>query len=97
MSNAKKRVDAAFEFFDKLGVKYYAFHDIDIAPEGETLAETEKIFHEVRRHRRLPLTAVPDSQARPSRRLRIMPWSTRRAQVSDFCGPRRTSSPTPAS
>ena len=48
MSNAKKRVDAAFEFFDKLGVKYYAFHDIDIAPEGETLAETEKIFHEVR-------------------------------------------------
>jgi hypothetical protein len=28
-------------------VKYYAFHDIDIAPEGATLAETEKIFHDV--------------------------------------------------
>ena len=30
-----------------IGVKHYAFHDIDIAPEGATLGETEKIFHEV--------------------------------------------------
>jgi xylose isomerase len=26
-------------------VEYYAFHDIDIAPEGATLLETEKILH----------------------------------------------------
>ena len=32
------------------GVNHYAFHDIDIAPEGATLAETEKIFHEVTDH-----------------------------------------------
>ena len=34
LDNALRRVDAAFEFFKKLGVDYYAFHDIDAAPEG---------------------------------------------------------------
>ena len=34
----------------RAGVEYYAFHDIDIAPEGSTLAETEKIFHDVTDH-----------------------------------------------
>ena len=47
---AKVRCDAAFEFFNKLGVEYYCFHDIDIAPEGANLLETEKIFHEVTDH-----------------------------------------------
>ncbi len=32
--------DAAFEFFAKLGVPYYCFHDVDMAPEGDTLAES---------------------------------------------------------
>ncbi|MDX8044554.1 xylose isomerase [Gracilibacillus sp. S3-1-1] len=40
MDRAKARVEAAFEFFDKLGVNYFCFHDVDIAPEGETLRET---------------------------------------------------------
>ena len=34
-------LDAAFEFFSKLGAPYYAFHDVDMAPERATLAETE--------------------------------------------------------
>lgn len=33
---AKARVDASFEFYEKLGVPYFCFHDIDIAPEGIT-------------------------------------------------------------
>jgi xylose isomerase len=33
------RVDVAFEFFVKLGVPYYCFHDTDIAPQGANLAE----------------------------------------------------------
>ncbi|VBB09077.1 xylose isomerase [Lucifera butyrica] len=37
---AKARLEAAFEFFEKLGVPYFAFHDRDIAPEGDTLQET---------------------------------------------------------
>ncbi|XP_020613534.1 xylose isomerase-like [Orbicella faveolata] len=40
LENAKRRLQAAFEFFEKLGVKYYTFHDRDIAPEGENLEET---------------------------------------------------------
>jgi len=40
--NAVKRVDAAFEFIEKLGCPFYAFHDRDVAPEGDTLAETNR-------------------------------------------------------
>lgn len=39
---AKARVEAAFEFFEKLNVPYFCFHDVDIAPEGDTLRETFK-------------------------------------------------------
>jgi xylose isomerase len=35
-------MEAAFEFFQKLGVNYYCFHDRDIAPQGETFAQTCK-------------------------------------------------------
>ncbi len=44
MERAKQTMDAAFEFFQKLGVQYYCFHDRDIAPEGETFAQTCKNF-----------------------------------------------------
>ncbi|MEM9412275.1 MAG: xylose isomerase, partial [Planctomycetota bacterium] len=40
LENAKNRVRVAFEFFQKLGVPYYAFHDRDVAPEGQSLAES---------------------------------------------------------
>lgn len=42
LSAAKRKIDAAFEFFTKLGVPYYCFHDIDMAPEGSSLIEYEK-------------------------------------------------------
>ncbi len=40
--NACNRVRAAFEFFEKLQVPFFAFHDRDIAPEGPTLAQTNE-------------------------------------------------------
>ncbi len=40
IANAKQRVDAAFEFIEKLGAPFYCFHDRDVAPEGDTLAES---------------------------------------------------------
>jgi xylose isomerase len=40
MDRAFATCDAAFEFFVKLGVPYYCFHDRDIAPEGETFAHS---------------------------------------------------------
>ncbi len=36
------RAHAAFEFMSKLGVPYFCFHDRDIAPEGRTLAESNR-------------------------------------------------------
>ncbi|MGI6127911.1 MAG: xylose isomerase [Planifilum sp.] len=42
MDRAKARVEAAFEFFEKMDVPYFCFHDVDIAPEGSTLRETNK-------------------------------------------------------
>jgi xylose isomerase len=38
---AKNKMDAAFEFFTKLGVPYYCFHDIDLVSEGHSLKEYE--------------------------------------------------------
>jgi xylose isomerase len=37
---ARLKMDAAFEFFTKLGVPFWTFHDADIAPEGATFAES---------------------------------------------------------
>ncbi|MCL2010778.1 MAG: xylose isomerase [Synergistaceae bacterium] len=42
MDAAQNKMDAAFEFFTKLGVEFYCFHDRDIAPEGESPSESEK-------------------------------------------------------
>src|SRR5213594_337869 len=39
-SAARSKIDAAFEFIDKLGVPFFTFHDRDVAPEGGTYAET---------------------------------------------------------
>lgn len=40
MAAARMKMDAAFEFFTKLGNRYFTFHDRDIAPEGQTFAES---------------------------------------------------------
>lgn len=44
---AKRRVEANFEFLDKLGISYFCFHDRDIAPEGQTLRETNQNLDEI--------------------------------------------------
>ena len=44
---ALAKVAYAFEFFQKLGVEYFCFHDRDIAPEGDTLRETDKNLDKV--------------------------------------------------
>ena len=42
MDLAKARVEAAFELFEKLDVPFFCFHDVDVAPEGSTLGETNQ-------------------------------------------------------
>ena len=42
LDNAAQRVRVAFEFMEKLGAPFYAFHDRDVAPEGSSLAATNR-------------------------------------------------------
>ena len=47
MEHAKAKVDAGFEFMDKLGIEYFCFHDVDLVPEADTLAETNARLDEI--------------------------------------------------
>ncbi len=47
MEAATIKQDAAFEFFAKLGTPFYCFHDVDMAPEGDTLAESKANLDEM--------------------------------------------------
>ena len=47
MEGAKLKAEVAFEFFDLIDVPFYCFHDVDIAPEGATLAESNRNVREI--------------------------------------------------
>ncbi|HEY2628096.1 MAG TPA: xylose isomerase, partial [Usitatibacter sp.] len=40
MKQSQQKIDAAFELLEILGVRYFTFHDHDIAPEGKSLRES---------------------------------------------------------
>jgi xylose isomerase len=44
---SRAQVDAAFELMSKLGVQYFCFHDLDLAPEGNSLKEKLAYLDEV--------------------------------------------------
>ena len=44
---AKDKVDAGFEFMQKIGIEYYCFHDVDLVDEGATVEEYESRLKEV--------------------------------------------------
>jgi xylose isomerase len=44
---ARLKADVAFEMFEILGVPFFTFHDRDIAPEGSTLAESNRNVREI--------------------------------------------------
>jgi xylose isomerase len=47
MAHARAKVDAGFEFMEKLGIEYFCFHDADLVPEAETVAETNARLDEI--------------------------------------------------
>ena len=47
MAHARAKVDAGFEFMQKLGVRYFCFHDVDLVPEADTLEETNRRLDEI--------------------------------------------------
>jgi xylose isomerase len=50
VSVAKIRMEAAFEFFQKIRAPFWCFHDRDIAPEGRTLAESNRHLDKIVAH-----------------------------------------------
>ena len=47
VDNALRRLRVAFAFIQKLGLGFYCFHDRDLAPEGASLAETNRNLDQV--------------------------------------------------
>ena len=47
MAHAKAKVDAGFEFMQKLGVEYFCFHDVDLVPEADDINETNARLDEI--------------------------------------------------
>lgn len=47
MEHAKAKVDAGFEFMQKLGIKYFCFHDVDLVPEDEDINVTNNRLDEI--------------------------------------------------
>lgn len=47
MAHAKAKVDAGFEFMEKLGIKYFCFHDVDLVPEADDIKETNARLDEI--------------------------------------------------
>ncbi len=42
IENAKRRAEVFFEFLEKIGIDFYCFHDRDIAPEGDSIEESNE-------------------------------------------------------
>jgi xylose isomerase len=42
IERAKKKVDAGFEFMQKIGIEYFCFHDVDLVDAGDSLEEYER-------------------------------------------------------
>ena len=47
MEHARAKVDAGFEFMQKLGIEYFCFHDVDIVPEADDIKETNRRLDEI--------------------------------------------------
>ncbi len=41
LERAKNKLDAGFEFMQKIGIEYFCFHDVDIIEEGKSIEEYE--------------------------------------------------------
>ena len=47
MALAKAKVDAGFEIMNKLGIKYFCFHDVDLVPEADDINVTNQRLDEI--------------------------------------------------
>ena len=47
MAHAKAKVDAGFEFMQKMGIRYFCWHDVDLVPEADDIKETNRRLDEI--------------------------------------------------
>lgn len=47
MEHSKAKVDAGFEFMQKLGIEYFCFHDVDLVPEDDDINVTNARLDEI--------------------------------------------------
>ncbi len=47
MEHAKAKVDAGFEFMQKMSIEYFCFHDVDLVPESEDINVTNAMLDEI--------------------------------------------------
>lgn len=47
LQNARAKMDAGFEFMQKMGIEYYCFHDVDLCDEAATIEEYEANLKEI--------------------------------------------------
>ena len=59
MQRAKDKMDAGFEFMDKLGINYFCFHDVDLVEEGRDIAEYETRMKEITDYALLKMQQYP--------------------------------------
>ncbi len=45
VDRAKDKMDAAFEFFNKMNLHYFCFHDVDVVDYGNNVKENEQRLH----------------------------------------------------
>ena len=59
MAHARAKVDAGFEFMQKLGIEYFCFHDVDLVPEGKDLEETHQRLDEITDYIKSKMAGTP--------------------------------------
>lgn len=47
LAHARAKVDAGFEFMQKLGIPYFCFHDVDLVPEADDIKKTNEELDEI--------------------------------------------------
>ncbi|MGI6726715.1 MAG: xylose isomerase [Christensenellales bacterium] len=59
MAHARAKVDAGFEFMQKLGIEYFCFHDVDLVPEGKDLEETNQRLDKITDYIKSKMAGTP--------------------------------------
>ena len=89
MASAKLKADVAFEMFDILGFPFFTFHDRDIAPEGDSLAQSNRNVREIADlfARKMETRKVRCCGAPPICSAPAATWRARRPTPTPTCSP----------